>query len=64
MKDVIVSSRSGGLPARRSLGGGGQSAESNMLANLKEALRERLAIIQDEEGRRDADAHMLFTPTA
>ena len=28
------------------------------LANLAEALRERLAIIHDDESRRDADAHM------
>ena len=58
MENAIVTSRSGGLPARRSLGGGGQSAESNALLSLKEALRERLAIIHDEESRRDADAHM------
>ncbi|PYI97908.1 MAG: hypothetical protein DME98_06670 [Verrucomicrobia bacterium] len=58
MENAIVTSRSGGLPARRRLGGGGQSAESNAIANLKAALRERLAIIQDEESRRNADAHM------
>ena len=28
------------------------------LAHLAEALRERLAIIHDDESRRDADAHM------
>jgi len=28
------------------------------IVDLKEALRERLAIIGDEESRRDADAHM------
>jgi hypothetical protein len=58
MENTIVDSRSAGLPARRSLGGGGQSAESNALLSLREALRERLAIIQDEQSRRDADAHM------
>jgi len=58
MENAIVTSRSGGLPARRSLGGGGQSAQSNALLSLREALRERLAIIQDEESRRNADAHM------
>jgi hypothetical protein len=47
MKDVIADSRSGGL----------QSAEPNAIADLKEALRERLAIIRDENSRRDADAH-------
>ena len=58
MENAIVTSRSGGLPARRSLGGGGQSAESNALLSLREALRERVAIIGDEESRRNADAHM------
>jgi hypothetical protein len=58
MKDEIVDSRSGGLPARRSLGGGGQSAESKTFADLKEALRERLAIIHDEESRRNEARHM------
>jgi hypothetical protein len=28
------------------------------VANLRDALRERLAIIRDEESRRDPDAHM------
>ncbi|MGA7275034.1 MAG: hypothetical protein WBX14_09345 [Candidatus Udaeobacter sp.] len=28
------------------------------VANLRDALRERLAIIQDEESRRDTDTHM------
>ena len=31
----------------------------NALANLAQALRERLAIIHDEESRRDPDVHML-----
>jgi hypothetical protein len=30
----------------------------NALVDLREALRERLAIIRDEESRRDAQAHM------
>ena len=38
--------------------GGLQSAESSVLAYLKEALRERLAIIQDEESRRDVNTHI------
>jgi hypothetical protein len=58
MENAIVDSRSGGLPACRSLGEGGQSAESNALLSLRDALRERLAIIHDEESRRSADAHM------
>ena len=58
MENAIVTSRSGGLPARRSLGGGGQSAQSNALLSLREALRERVAIIGEEESRRNADAHM------
>jgi len=58
MENAIVTSRSGGLPARRSLGGGGQSAESNALLSLREALRERLAIIHDEESRRDETKHI------
>ena len=48
MEDASVNSRSGGL----------QSAESNALLSLREALRERVAIIRDEESRRNADAHM------
>ena len=48
MENAIVTSRSGGL----------QSAESNALLSLREALRERVAIIGDEESRRNADAHM------
>ena len=48
MENAIVTSRSGGL----------QSAESNALVSLREALRERVAIIRDEESRRNADAHM------
>ena len=58
MENAIVTSRSGGLPARRSLGGGGQSAESNALLSLRDTLRERLAIIQDEESRRDVNTHI------
>jgi hypothetical protein len=30
----------------------------NALVDLRDALRERLAIIRDEESRRDAQAHM------
>ena len=30
----------------------------NATADLKEALRERLAIVHDEESRRDADTHI------
>jgi hypothetical protein len=30
----------------------------NAIVDLKEALRERLTIIRDEESRRDADTHM------
>ena len=48
MKNAPLDSRSGGL----------QSAESNALLSLREALRERVAIIRDEESRRNADAHM------
>ncbi len=48
MEDVTVDSRSGGL----------QSAESNAMVALREALRERVAIIGDEESRRDEQAHM------
>ena len=48
MENAIVTPRSGSL----------QSAESNVIANLKEALRERLAIIHDEESRRNTDTHI------
>jgi hypothetical protein len=48
MENAIIGSRSGGL----------QSAESNVLVDLRDALRARLAIIQDQESRRDVDTHM------
>ena len=34
------------------------SPMENAVADLKEALRERLVIIRDEESRRDQDMHM------
>ena len=48
MNNAIFDSRSGGL----------QSADSNVLADLRGALRERLAIIRDEESRRDQVKHI------
>jgi hypothetical protein len=48
MENANFDSRSGGL----------QSAEPKALLDLKKALRERLAIIHDEESRRNADTHM------
>jgi hypothetical protein len=48
MNNAIFDARSGGL----------QSAESNALADLREALRERLAIIRDEESRQDETKHI------
>jgi hypothetical protein len=38
--------------------GGIHSAESNMIADLRDALRERLSIIRDEESRRDHARHI------
>ena len=43
--------------------GAPQSAESNVIADLRDALRERLAIIHDEESRRDEETHMLRLST-
>ena len=48
MDDATRNARSGGL----------QSAESNTIVDLRDALRERLAIIHDDESRRNADVHM------
>ena len=48
MDNAIRNPRSGGL----------QSAGSNSLAELREALRERLAVIRDEESRRDHAKHI------
>jgi hypothetical protein len=48
MNNAMFDARSGGL----------QSAESNALLSLRDALRERLAIIQDEESRRDVKTHI------
>ena len=48
MNNAIFDARSGGL----------QSAESNILADLIQALRERLAIIRDEESRQDEAKHI------
>ena len=48
MDNAIRSATSGGL----------QSAESNTIVDLRDALRERLAIIHDEESRRDEVKHV------
>jgi hypothetical protein len=48
MDNAIRNTRSGGL----------QSAESNTIVDLRDALRERLAIIHDEESRRDEVKHI------
>ena len=48
MDNAIRNARSGGL----------QSAESNTIVDLRDALRERLAIIHDEESRRDEANHI------
>ena len=48
MDNAIPNTRSGGL----------QSAESNTIVDLRDALRERLAIIHDEESRRDEAKHI------
>ena len=48
MDNAIRNARSGGL----------QSVESNTIVDLKDALRERLAIIHDEESRRDEARHI------
>jgi hypothetical protein len=48
MENAIIGSRSGGL----------QSAESNVLVHLRDALRERLAVIRDEQSRRDEPKHI------
>jgi hypothetical protein len=48
MDKATLDTRSGGL----------QSAESNVLTELRQALRERLAIIRDEESRRDEEKHL------
>jgi len=45
------------IPNARS-GGGPPSAEFNAIADLRDALSERLAIIHDDESRRNAGAHM------
>jgi hypothetical protein len=38
--------------------GGLESAESNIFGDLRETLRERLAIIRDEQSRRDEEKHI------
>jgi hypothetical protein len=48
MENAIADSMSGGL----------QSAATNAIVALRDALRERLAIIHDEQSRLNADAHM------
>jgi hypothetical protein len=48
MDNAIRNARSGGL----------QSAESNAIVDLGDALRERLAIIHDEESRCDEAKHI------
>ena len=48
MDNAIRNARSGGL----------QSAKTNTIVDLREALRKRLAIIHDEGSRRNPDAHI------
>ena len=48
MNNAIHNARSGGL----------QPAESNTIADLRDALRERLSIIHDKESRRDEAKHI------
>ncbi len=48
MNNATFDARSGGL----------QSAESHILADLIQTLRERLAIIRDEESRQDETKHI------
>ena len=48
MENAFVTSSSGGL----------ESAESKALLSLRDALRERLAIIHDEESRTDEAKHI------
>jgi hypothetical protein len=48
MEKAIVTSGSGGL----------QSTEPNALLSLRDALTERLAIIRDEESRRNEPSHI------
>ena len=48
MDNAIPNARSGDLP----------SPELNTLADLRDALRERLSIIHDEESRRDEAIHL------
>jgi hypothetical protein len=43
---------------RNARDGGLQSAESDTIVDLRDALRERLAIIHDEESRRDEVKHI------
>ena len=43
---------------RNATSGGLHSAESNTIVDLRDALRERLAIIHDEESRRDEVKHI------
>jgi hypothetical protein len=43
---------------RNASSGGLKSAESNTIVDLRDALRERLAIIHDEESRRDEVKHI------
>ena len=43
---------------RNARSSGPQSAESNTIVDLRDALRERLAIIHDEESRRDEVKHI------
>jgi hypothetical protein len=43
---------------RNATSGGLQSAKSNTIVDLRDALRERLAIIHDEESRRDEAKHI------
>jgi len=58
MNNAIFDARSGGLPRPAVASAKAAAAESNILADLREALRERLAIIRDEESRQDETQHL------
>jgi hypothetical protein len=58
MKNAVSNPRRGRFPVTAAGSAKAGATESNVFSSLKEALRERLAVIGDEQSRGDAEKHI------
>jgi hypothetical protein len=58
MENATFDTRSSGLPRPAVASAKATAAESNIFDDLREALRERIAIIRDDQSRRDEANHI------